>query len=823
MNEIKRIFRPERGFGFVEMLDGYIFTPEANAHKFIITQMVKANGEETEQAFAAGSIVSCRFLKSDKVTELLEGTLEDGAACVTLKPECYSVPGRFLITILVTSGSSVTCVYAASGTVIGADSENVNISEGASREIDEKIAEINAAAATAQAAVSQVQAAVAGVPAVIASIPQDYTTLSNSVGDLKSAYLNTSTEIGYVDIVNTSFTDTYRDITVEKKFGYINITGIASGNVTFKIAPTSAHAVSVQNAWREERFTVVPGRKYRLAVTGIGGTATTTNSIKLLGSEAGSTTASVDFSTNTNGVLIGPHYSDEFVATSDNCACLTVYIASGQTFTDVKLKIALLDSESLDQYVNNATEIASISTLLSAHAPAWQNPVYGLYGNYPTIKKDGTNIIVNIPSGAGGRIVYNNGYKSDAVTTARSYTLENGNYLLYNTTSKELRVETSSGNFTADDIIVLFNTNGAVYGQWAVYAYRNLIEPQTDIPVYYHNDNYIENKVNAINTIAMGLGRQAVRNVFFTDYHIQSNARNSPEIIRYLIKKTGITNVVFGGDTYNKDTTSKLNAYNNICEFLSDFEKVKEVSNLYYISGNHEYNTPKDTDSETLRLSQDAVYLLFNDPNHYKINCFQYSNSFYFDDNSTKIRTYCIDCAYDSTVLPSADARWEIFDSMLDVPDGYAVLIYSHAGQTEDSSHIISGINGRFGNVMQCAAMMDQGISDSITIGNTSRTYDFTGKQHTFIGAITGHLHTDGYYMYTLNGIKYPVITTMCDANSQNATPSHYQERQSGTITEQAFDVVQIDVDTRRIYMNRIGYGSDRVFSFGTADAGLIT
>lgn len=189
MNEIKRIFRPERGFGFVEMLDGYIFTPEANAHKFIITQMVKANGEETEQAFAAGSIVSCRFLKSDKVTELLEGTLEDGAACVTLKPECYSVPGRFLITILVTSGSSVTCVYAASGTVIGADSENVNISEGASREIDEKIAEINAAAATAQAAVSQVQAAVAGVPAVIASIPQDYTTLSNSVGDLKSAVL----------------------------------------------------------------------------------------------------------------------------------------------------------------------------------------------------------------------------------------------------------------------------------------------------------------------------------------------------------------------------------------------------------------------------------------------------------------------------------------------------------------------------------------------------------------------------------------------------------------------------------------------------------
>ena len=190
MNEIKRIFRPERGFGFVEPLDGYIFSPESYAHKFIITQMVKVNGADTEQAFAAGSTVSCRVLKSDQVTELVEGTLESGVACVTLPTECYSVPGKFLLTILVTTGSTITCVYAASGTVIGADSENVNVSEGASRAIDDKIAEINAAAATAQAAVSQVQAAVAGVPAVIASIPQDYTALSNSVGDLKSAIDN---------------------------------------------------------------------------------------------------------------------------------------------------------------------------------------------------------------------------------------------------------------------------------------------------------------------------------------------------------------------------------------------------------------------------------------------------------------------------------------------------------------------------------------------------------------------------------------------------------------------------------------------------------
>lgn len=191
MIEIRRTFNKDRGFKLVEPLNGYTFTPETNAHTFFIECVDKVNGLETVVPFEAGSTVSARFLKTDHVTELVEGSLNtDGAAVVTLPSECYSVPGRFLLTILVTTGSTTICVYAATGTVIAADSSTVNVSENASREIDEKIAELNAAAAQVNSAISAGSAKITEInqaaAAARASIPQDYTALSNSVGDLKS-------------------------------------------------------------------------------------------------------------------------------------------------------------------------------------------------------------------------------------------------------------------------------------------------------------------------------------------------------------------------------------------------------------------------------------------------------------------------------------------------------------------------------------------------------------------------------------------------------------------------------------------------------------
>lgn len=244
MIEIKRYFRPDRGFENVEQLNGYIFSPEAQAHTFIISQLVLVDGVETPAEFQSTATVSCRFLKHNQVTELVEGSIESGKAVVTLPAECYAVPGRFTMTILLTKDSSVTCIYAAAGSVLEADSENVNVSQNTVRNVDEKIAEINSASATAQAAVSQVQAAVAGVPAVIASIPQDYTALSNSVGNLKSAigslqnsYITEFEQGSWGYATPTVPTDTNHSKRIRSKFFY----PVKAGMIVEFCLPTLQH------------------------------------------------------------------------------------------------------------------------------------------------------------------------------------------------------------------------------------------------------------------------------------------------------------------------------------------------------------------------------------------------------------------------------------------------------------------------------------------------------------------------------------------------------------------------------------------------------
>ena len=187
MIEIKRAFRPARGFERIDELPGYLFTPEMDAHTFIITKVEKVDGQETAVPFDTGTEISARLIKADGVTELVDGSLADGAAVVTLPAECYQVPGRFTLTVYASLGGTVTCIYAATSTVLAGDTEDLNIAGGTVRNIDAKIGEIRDAISDAQDAVDDIGEAVAGVPDVIASIPQDYTALSNSVGDLKSA------------------------------------------------------------------------------------------------------------------------------------------------------------------------------------------------------------------------------------------------------------------------------------------------------------------------------------------------------------------------------------------------------------------------------------------------------------------------------------------------------------------------------------------------------------------------------------------------------------------------------------------------------------
>ena len=181
MITIKRTFCPGRGMIRPEELTGYVFSPEAAAHMFIITKMEKVDGQETAVPFDAGTDISCRFIKANGVTELVDGDLtDDGAASITLPAECYQVPGRFILSIYAETSEETICIYSATATALAGDTEEINVSGNTKRTIDAQIDALNDAVENAQETVEQVQE-------VIDSIPQDYTALSDDVGDLKSA------------------------------------------------------------------------------------------------------------------------------------------------------------------------------------------------------------------------------------------------------------------------------------------------------------------------------------------------------------------------------------------------------------------------------------------------------------------------------------------------------------------------------------------------------------------------------------------------------------------------------------------------------------
>jgi hypothetical protein len=83
----------------------------------------------------------------------------------------------------------------------------------------------------------------------------------------------------------------------------------------------------------------------------------------------------------------------------------------------------------------------------------------------------------------------------------------------------------------------------------------------------------------------------------------------------------------------------------------------------------------------------------------------------------------------------------------------------------------------------------------------------FVADGGTVVGIFCGENHVD-MVNYTPGGI--PVITTTCDKNTgtEAALPiaDQFAVRSSGTIKEQAFDVMIVDKANRAIHAVRIGY-----------------
>ena len=254
--------------------------------------------------------------------------------------------------------------------------------------------------------------------------------------------------------------------------------------------------------------------------------------------------------------------------------------------------------------------------------------------------------------------------------------------------------------------------------------------------------------------------------------------------------------VCLNGDLINDRQTKDL-GMQALLSVIKNFSYLP-TDKFFVTVGNHEFNNAGNSDSYRDRqLSLNEVYSSVNKISETFIREVD-GLDFYVDNESQKVRYYFIGSSIGCNPYSKAN-KW-FADSLSNIDNNYKIIVFSHIGLNntatdwESSLDVIVSILEAYKN------------NTSYTLDDTS--YDFSTKNGDVVGVFSGHMHLDGS-LTTTSGI--PFIATTCDAYKEE-----YGDltRTKETITEQAFDVVQIDFDNRKIYMTRIGAGVDREFTF---------
>lgn len=321
-----------------------------------------------------------------------------------------------------------------------------------------------------------------------------------------------------------------------------------------------------------------------------------------------------------------------------------------------------------------------------------------------------------------------------------------------------------------------------------------------ELPKYYTED-YLKIKSDRLNQVDAFCVAQFL---FITDYHAQDNAGNSLGLINKIFRTNNPSFVCFGGDA--------ITNYSNKNEAIAGLKKIYNLfddirGKWFPIIGNHEFNDPSAND-ESKRLTLSEVQSIFNR----RIKCDGYSGvtSYYVDDNISKIRYYFIGCDYKSIPYDD-DVKW-IVNSFLTIPDGYGVIILSHTGLIYDDNYVPTGLVGKIGYIAKALLSAYNKKTDFHSYIGEDKYLDYSSLNFTPICFITGHVHFDGVYEYSVSGLngKIKCIATTTDSSEEygglNRTP--------GTKDEQAFDVISIDTAAKKIYFTRYGAGNDRTYLY---------
>lgn len=302
------------------------------------------------------------------------------------------------------------------------------------------------------------------------------------------------------------------------------------------------------------------------------------------------------------------------------------------------------------------------------------------------------------------------------------------------------------------------------------------IDSKENIPEYFETEITQSIADYRINQEAIGHNGDSF--VFITDTHWGANQKHSPQLIKYLIDNSNLRNVFCGGDVL--DSSSQANELAKGYDFMAKFAFVP--GGMKCVIGNHDWNRNSHESASSYWMSLNQTYAVFcpkGEMEMQDVQCIEpdtgmYEISYYVDVPATNIRYLFISLPFGSAYTATLDWAEQLIESN---PEKNFIL-FSHFLYKNTSGERAGGANALIYRI--------QGYSNV--------------KAWLF-----GHIHADCVF-YTDTGI--PLVGT--DTDSSRLAASNKYSYTVGTITEQAFDIVTVDITGRNVECVRVGRGKDR-------------
>lgn len=345
----------------------------------------------------------------------------------------------------------------------------------------------------------------------------------------------------------------------------------------------------------------------------------------------------------------------------------------------------------------------------------------------------------------------------------------------------------------------------------------DVLDADIKFPSYYNN--YLLEKLDAITDRRNLMSMNTDEFFVIADTHHQYNQGYSYGLLRYMAHYTGITKLFHAGDLggvhgddYFWQVARRFQMATDCWQRYSDC-----VDFMYGVTGNHEH-----IHSPMTRAAQTDAYL-----NKYRMPPTVMditTGNYYVDNTFNKIR-YLFVQNNASAVPVDGSAAW-LLNTLSELPSDYAVTLTIHYAYVPQSATLeeYDGVESSFSAATKRINEILHAFRFKSTFTYNDITYDFANKSGIVIGIFSGHRHHGFLYVDDVNtevgGVRVFIAstdTTHASGIAVNGKPFYWSNgpgstkivREKGTVNEQCFYVVQVDLDNREMYITAIGGDHD--------------